>query len=277
MRRTVQSVIHYAESVTHPPKSTNHEHYQNVSRAVGAMPKSYPAGYSGYVHSHTRAQLLYARSGVLKFTTSCESWIIPPQRAVWIPARYPHKTGTVTPVEMRTLYIRANACPPTFPAEPRQIHVSSLLRELILCATDMPVEYDENGRDGKIVNLIFDEIEWSRTPVLKMPVLHDPRLVRIQQEFAANPGNPQTLQELALKAEVSCRTLARLFRQETGASFRTWRHQMRILAALPRLATGDSVTGIALDLGYETPGAFAAMFRGLMGAPPSRYFADIAR
>lgn len=41
---------------------------------------------------------------------------------------------------------------------------------------------------------------------------------------------------------------------------------------MPRLAAGEAVTSVALDLGYETPGAFAAMFRRLMGTTPSRYF-----
>ena len=50
--------------------------------------------------------------------------------------------------------------------------------------------------------------------------------------------------------------------------------QRRILAALPRLAAGEAVTSLALDLGYETPGAFAAMFRRLMGTTSSTYFRD---
>jgi AraC-like DNA-binding protein len=175
---------------------------------------------------------------------------------------------------MRTLYIRADACPPDFPTVPRIIQVSPLLRELILRASAMPVEYDENGRDGRIIDLLFQEIEWSKTPVVKMNLLRDARLLRIQEEFTAHPGNSRTLEELAAEAEVSCRTLARLFRSETSASFRTWRHQMRALAALPRLALGDAIIDIALDLGYETPGAFAAMFPRMMGTPPRRYFLD---
>ncbi|WP_275287644.1 helix-turn-helix domain-containing protein [Halomonas elongata] len=35
--------------------------------------------------------------------------------------------------------------------------------------------------------------------------------------------------------------------------------------ALPRLAAGEPVTRIALDLGYESPGAFATMFRRQLG------------
>jgi len=123
-----------------PFKSTDHIYYQNVPRPVGAMAKSYPAGYTGVVHSHPRARLLYAESGVMKVTTSEGFWLIPPQRAVWLPALYSHRTGTLSPVEMRTLYIRPDACPGHFPTGPRMIDVSPLLRELILRATAMPME-----------------------------------------------------------------------------------------------------------------------------------------
>ncbi len=54
-------------------------------------------------------------------------------------------------------------------------------------------------------------------------------------------------------------------------SFAQWRQQACLLSALPRLAAGEPVTAVALDLGYDSPAAFATMFRRLAGVPPSRY------
>jgi AraC-like DNA-binding protein len=54
-------------------------------------------------------------------------------------------------------------------------------------------------------------------------------------------------------------------------SFQAWRQQACLLIALPRLAAGEPVTTIALDLGYDSPAAFATMFKRLTGIPPSRY------
>ncbi len=71
----------------------------------------------------------------------------------------------------------------------------------------------------------------------------------------------------------SARTLARLFLAETGLSFGDWRSRARLLAALPRLAAGEKVTTIALDLGYESPSAFISMFKRALGKTPSTYFA----
>ncbi|MGV8267592.1 helix-turn-helix domain-containing protein, partial [Pseudomonas aeruginosa] len=60
---------------------------------------------------------------------------------------------------------------------------------------------------------------------------------------------------------------------ELGVTFVHWRRQVRLAAALPRLAAGEAVARIAVDLGYQTPSAFSAMFRRLTGSTPSRYFA----
>ena len=38
-----------------------------------------------------------------------------------------------------------------------------------------------------------------------------------------------------------------------------------------RLAAGDDVTSVSLDLGYRSPSAFIAMFKRVLGATPGRY------
>lgn len=238
------------------------------------MAKSYPSGYPGYLHSHPRAQFLYAESGTMKVTTARGSWIVPPHRAVWFPPEYPHQTAALSPLEMRTLYIRRNACPKGAPGEPCVLSVSPLLRELIRRATAMPVEYDEDGHDGQVVALLLGEIDWSPVHALVMPALRDKRLLAVEQALTVDPGDSRTLDAWAFIAAASPRTLARLFLRETGMSFRCWRDQLRALSALPHLARGVQITNVAAKLGYETPSAFAAMFKRVMGVTPSQYLAE---
>ena len=54
-------------------------------------------------------------------------------------------------------------------------------------------------------------------------------------------------------------------------SFAAWRQQACLLMALPRLAAGETVTSVALDLGYDSPAAFATMFKRRLGLSPSQY------
>ena len=54
--------------------------------------------------------------------------------------------------------------------------------------------------------------------------------------------------------------------------FATWRRQVRLLAALERLAAGEPVGAIAYAVGYESASAFITAFTRSLGATPGRWF-----
>jgi len=255
------------------PRSTDPADYQQVPRPVAAMAKDFAAGQHIARHLHSRAQLIFAAAGVMLVSTDKGSWAVPPQRAVWMPAGVAHEIRLPGAVAMRTLYVRPDAAG-RMPARVRVIAVSALLRELILRACALPVLYDERGAAGRLMTLILDEIAGLPTLGLDLPMPRDPRLARICRALGGDPGSTRTLEDWGREAGGSGRTLARLFLRETGLTFAAWRQQARLLAALARLAAGEPVTRIALDLGYESPSAFAAMFKRALGAPPSRYLAS---
>jgi AraC-like DNA-binding protein len=175
-------------------------------------------------------------------------------------------------VEMRTLYLRRDAAG-KLPRLCCVMNVSPLLRELILAATEMPLAYDERGRDGRVMRLVMDELGRASDLPLHLPRPADRRLTRICDAILQAPADTRSLDEWAAAVGASTRTLARRFRQETGMSFAAWRQQARLLESLRRLAAGEAVTKVALDCGYATPSAFGAMFRRALGVTPSAYFA----
>jgi AraC-like DNA-binding protein len=99
----------------------------------------------------------------------------------------------------------------------------------------------------------------------------DKRLVRICKMLQQDPANDGDLDCWAREAGMARRTLTRLFREETNMSFAAWRQQIRLLEALARLAVGQPITAVALDVGYNSPSAFTAMFRRIFGTTPSQY------
>lgn len=246
--------------------------FQAVARPLAAMAKDYPDGWVNDWHRHDRAQLVFASSGVMTITTPDGSWVVPPNRALWIPAGVQHHIVMSGPVTMRTLYIDAAAAAELPPAC-RVVAVSGLLRELILRAVELPLLYDEAGPGGRIAALILDELRLLPMVPLHLPNPRDPRLERLCRALRDRPADGRSLAEWGAAVGASARTLARLFVRETGMSFAAWRAQVRLLAALTRLAGGEKVTSVALDLGYESPSAFIAMFRRQLGVTPSRYFA----
>jgi AraC-like DNA-binding protein/quercetin dioxygenase-like cupin family protein len=267
---SAQLVILYGDLVM-AKRSEDHEYLQTVSRPVAAMAKSYPAGYSGYMHSHARAQFLYAAAGTMKLTLDRGCWIIPPKRAVWLPAGYSHQTGTIGPLEMRTLYIREDGCPPAAPTIARMLAVSSLLHELILRAVEMPIDYSEIDQDARIITALLGEIDWTPIDPVSLPALQDMRLRRMEQMLLKEPGDRSTLEQWADRLKVSPRTVNRLLQRETNLSFQVWRDHVRTFAAIPMLTEGMPLAEIADALGYETAWSFTAMFKRVTGKTPSRY------
>ncbi len=249
--------------------------YQTLPHPVTAKARNYTGGETP-IHSHPRAQLIYAGSGVMRVETEAGNWVVPPVRGVWIPANTPHRVIMLGPVEMRTLYIRTDAAP-GLPDNCCLLEVSPLLRALILALIDEPLNYDQQGRAGQIAALALTELRFLKIPALHLPMPRDPRLHRLCEALVANPDSRDTLDTLAEQQAVSARTLARQFHRETGMSFRQWRQQARLVEALGHLANGVSVAGVAEKLGYRSASAFTAMFRRSMGSEPRRYFAPAAQ
>jgi AraC-like DNA-binding protein/mannose-6-phosphate isomerase-like protein (cupin superfamily) len=255
----------------HPPiqgRSYNADDYQTVPRPIAALPKSFADGHIVPPHHHPRDQFIYAVSGVMRVRTQGEAWIVPPDRAVYLPAGMDHGIVMRGRVEMRTLYITSDAHR-DLPRRPSVLEVSPLLRELVLTLMDEPVNYDEKGRGGATALLILLEIARARRLSLMIPMPRDPRLLRVCDALLADPANPLTLDGWADTAAASVRTLARLFESELGMSFAVWRQRVRFHNALEAIIAGAPISQVARRNGYRSSSAFTAAFRKTMGETPS--------
>jgi AraC-like DNA-binding protein/quercetin dioxygenase-like cupin family protein len=250
-----------------PARSTNPDDYQSVPRAVAVMAKEFPSGFEIAAHSHARAQLLYAVSGVMRVRTDAEAWIVPPDRAVFLPAGTRHAIGIRGDLDMRTLYIADRSA--GLPARASVLEVSDLLRALILAMIEEPVLYDEQRRGGLIARLILIELAAAPRLKLMVPMPADARLRRVCHAVLAAPESPANVEEWAALAGVSSRTLARLFENQLGMGFAAWRQRARFHNAVEALAAGRPISEVARVNGYRSASAFAAAFRKVMGASPS--------
>ncbi|MEK9969245.1 MAG: helix-turn-helix transcriptional regulator [Ferrovibrio sp.] len=253
-------------------RSTNAADYQRVARPVAAMPKDFPSGHHIGRHSHERGQVVYATRGVMRVGTDQGSWVVPPQRALWIPPGVDHEIRMSGAVAMRTLYIAANTAAENLPAVCQVIEVSDLLRALILAAMDEPVDYDAGSRGEAIAQLLLHELRGVPVVPLHLPMPRDAKLQTVCRQVAAHLGQDTDIETLARDAGMSSRSLARLFQRETGMGFLAWRQQARLAEALAQLSTGKPVALVASDLGYASPAAFTAMFRRSLGTTPGKYF-----
>lgn len=245
----------------------DHDH---IERPLVAIGNDYPPAFELAPHRHRRGQLLYASEGVISVSTPHGAWAAPPERAVWIPAGVEHAVRMVGAVSTRSVLLAP-------PAGRRRgdhcevLAVSALLRSLLIAAVDLPGEYDVSGRDGLVMALLAEEIDLAPVVPLAVPFPRSAALSARCSAFLAEPDAQATIDQWADALGLGRRAFTRAFRRETGMSFQAWRQQACLLTALPRLAAGEPVTTIALDLGYDSPAAFTTMFKRLTGVSPSRY------
>ena len=251
------------------------KHSQDIlqfERRVVALRDEYPAGFIDPMHSHDYVQLLYASAGVMSVTTPDTSFVIPPQRAVWMPAGCRHEVSCRGPVSLRTLYLRdhsqaqADTC--------RVLEVSNFLKALILEVSGFDPQMSLEGREAQITDLLLAEI--ARMPnapyCVAMPT--DARILRVCKAIVAEPSDPRDIDDWSKVAAMGRRTFTRAFKRETGMGFAVWRQQVRLMEALSLLASGESVTRVAYEVGYDSPSGFSAMFRRAFGVPPSQYLTN---
>ena len=222
-------------------------------------------------HRHGRAQLVYASQGTMTVKTRAAAFVVPPQRAVWMPAEVEHAIEARSAFSMRSLYVDPAAAS-DLPASVCVLQVTPLLRELIATFINDGNDYETDSVTARIAALILDQIRVQPSlPSLVLPMPTDPRLQRITRALIDDPADPRELAQWSQAVGASTRTLVRLFPAQTGMTFREWRQQRRLMRALELLASGESVTGAALELGYESSSAFIAMFRRCLGTTPKRY------
>jgi AraC-like DNA-binding protein/mannose-6-phosphate isomerase-like protein (cupin superfamily) len=226
------------------------------------------------VHRHSRAHLFYCTRGVFRVRGRDATWVVPPTQAVWIPSSVDHGVYSFQPIELLSLFIDASATA-GLPGSCLVVDVPPLLRELFLRAVEIGNDYPPEGSAARLLGVILDRLHELKAAPLSLPSARDKRLRRLTDALLADPADPRGLKEWASFVGASVRTLERQFSSETGLSFAAWRRQLRLLEAIERLGKGQSVTRVALDLGYQSPSAFIAMFRRTLGAPPGHYFHNV--
>ena len=237
-------------------------------------------------HHHACAQIALSATGVVRMTMADGSFIVPPSRALWIPAGVEHAVTVVEDAELLTLYLhqpRGRCGPQVARAvdapwrQCRVLEVSDLLRALALeldarpDAPGLTLSGDELQREKRLSALLFDELRRARPVPLGIAMPLEKRLRALCESMLDDPTRHATLEAWARDAGASPRTVARLFRSELQTSFVQWRQQVLLARAVTLAARKLPMAHIAAELGYASASAFSAMVRRSVGAPPSRF------
>ena len=251
------------------------EHAPSASRPVRVVARDLELAARLPAHTHRWHQCLYASGGVVRVSTDVATWVVPPSRAIWIPAGILHAVDILESAQMRSLYVLPQASPLGADGT-RVLDVSPLLRDLIADLATDATEADPH-RERLVSDLILDELRIAPTLRVGVAMPTDKRLAALCNALIESPSSPRTLDEWAPLVGASARTLTRLFADELDTTFATWRQQMRLAHAAPLVARGWPMSRVAAELGYSSQSAFSAMFRRTFGKSPSAFFASAAR
>jgi AraC-like DNA-binding protein len=221
-------------------------------------------------HQHPRAQLIYPLRGAYWVTTPQGNWLVPPKQAVWIPSNIHHEVFSHDSVTALMLFVDV-AYADALPKRCVAVSLSPFLRELLKKAVEHGSDYPPAGREVRLIRVMLDELNEMTVAPFFLPMSQEKRVRRVMEALLEHPADERSLEALAKESGASTRTLARLFRKETGMTFVQWKTQLRLIEAIDRLSQGQSVTQVTFDLGYSSASAFIYMFRRKLGVTPGEY------
>ncbi|HEY9454869.1 MAG TPA: helix-turn-helix transcriptional regulator [Bradyrhizobium sp.] len=243
---------------------------------IHMIANGYKKGFRIGTHMHREAQLVYAAKGTMQVTTPKGRWLVPPDRAVWVPALSEHAIDVLADIEMRTLYFDQawlnREKRSTSLAQEFVVRVSPLLHQAILALFD---EHNTPDRTALLIQLAMLELHRAEDSTTFVPLPHEARCRRAADIVLADPTAVHEIETLAREVGTSARTLSRLFSAETQLSFKSWCQRARVAAAIERLSTDASVPvkQLASELGYASVPAFSHAFRQVTGKTPTEFAA----
>ncbi len=226
----------------------------------------YDSGCTESIHTHAWPQLVYARGGAIRAEVDDQFWVIPPRRALLVPAQTPHNLKMLGRVMLRTLYCSPNS--PIGGLQTRVIDICGLLHEAILRCCELMCLDDRNDSDSRLAALITEEVMVAKSMIISLVIPKDERARRIADRFFDIETAHRALGSLLSDIGVSRRTAERLFQAETGLSPARWRRNALLSLALEYLAKGHSIEQVAQYVGYHSQPAFTQAFKRVLGFSP---------
>ena len=176
------------------------------------------------------------------------------------------------------LYARSVYDAPT--AALRVLDMSPLARELILACRAYGPEQTALDPDGR---MLFDTLYMLATRAAAapndtwMPVGQSDAVCKALALTEAHLTETLTLSDIAEKAGLSERTLARRFQDEIGMPWRDCLRRLRMIRAIEGLADPTrQITQVAMDVGYSSSSAFNNAFLDFTGQTPSAFRQELS-
>lgn len=219
------------------------------------------------LHSHAEGQFFMLLSGTAVYITEVGEWLMTPQHPCWVPPKIAHGVRSRGEIEGIVVLASEDMCA-GLPDDIAIIKSNSLIDALL-----EKMSRSENNSEPiqRLWAVLKDEVALAERDHLHLPVPQDERLRVLTQLMVENPADSRSLEQWATTVNLAQRTLIRKFRAETGMSLVAWRQRARVIQAIKLLSAGESVTEVALSVGYDSLSAFISVFKQITGVAPVQY------
>jgi len=171
-------------------------------------------------------QLVCAIRGVITVRTGQCAWVVPPHRAVWMPAGFQYHLEMSGVVAVRMLYIRPGRHgDKSLPRNCSVVNLTPLLRELILRTVQLGALDAGIPEQKRLIGVILDELKVLIAVPLQLPLPRDSRAAQFAALANRDSGGVRPMETLLRQSGASRRTMERLFRGN--------RHESGPMAAPP--------------------------------------------
>ena len=259
------------------PEDGGHALDQSVGNAsdlpVFGVAVRYPVGHTVPLHTHPQGHLIYADRGLLRVEAESGQWLVPPTAAVWLRPGVAHRLVVPVALQAHGLFVREEACT-GLPRADCVIHVSGLLRELMMALTRAETPAADSRRMRLLGTLLIEELRTQPVLPLHLPWPTDSAggpMQHVCQTLLDDPGDTATAGEWSSRLAMGAKTFHRRFLQSTGMTFGKWRQQLRLMSSLTLLMQGIPITQVALASGYDSHSAYTTAFRKQFGQSPSAF------
>ncbi len=218
-------------------------------------------------HSHDFGQLISAASGSMYVGTPDRVLLLSPAMAIWIPPDTQHWMRYGANNVMHYVDVNRDEAEWLGP-DCRVVAMTPLLDALFVAAMPEATGTRTAKHNAALHALLRLELLTAKDVSLSLVLPKDARLLDVARDALDDPGSIRSVEAWLSDVPASRKTIERLFIAETGMPPSKWLRHARVLHAVSLLASGESVTSVSFEMGYESTSAFSYMFRQTLGISP---------
>lgn len=227
--------------------------------------------HDDYEHLHQRAQLTFVTEGYQYFHINDKIYLVPQNHVIWVPSLQKHKITSEAKTVKLMVSLFKNIPENQFYSTTHVFPAPPVLKEMILYAKKWNQETAENDEQKAFMNALLVSLPnfCDENTALQIPLPSDMRLLEVCQFINLNYQQNHSIDELAETANLSTRSLQRIFKKETGISIKKYAQLIKILKSIELIDSHQfTLSEIAYKVGYKSLSAFTSSYQAIMNAKP---------